>query len=98
MDERTRDPYRVSLSASAERVRRGHSVVLQWKAIGVEAPVASTHLSTAFETRLQMIENVATQGRREVIFEQTGWFTFCLTVTFGDGAKCICDIAVIVDE
>lgn len=88
MDERTRDPYRVSLSASAERVRRGHSVILKWKAVGVEAPVASTHLTTGFESETRMIESVVAQGEREVIFEQVGWFAFCLTVTFGNGNKC----------
>lgn len=97
MGERTRAPYRVSFSASAEQVRRGHSVILRWKAVGVEAPVASAHLTTGFKSETRMIESVIAQGEREVIFEQTGWFAFCLTVTFGNGSKCIKEVRIIVE-
>ncbi len=97
MGETPRDPYRVSLSASAERVRCGHSVLLRWKAIGVDSPVASVHLTTGVQNAAYFIESVAAQGVREVIFEQTGVFEFCLIVTFGNGAKDVRTVKLMVD-
>jgi hypothetical protein len=81
-------PHHIArLSASAERVSLGDSTTLSWQVIGVEANVASVHLTSENEDGLSMIENTPTVGSREVIFTSLGRFTFRLTVTFGDGVK-----------
>lgn len=78
---------RVRLTTSAKRVRPGRCVMLDWNVIGIEANIASIHLSIDIKDGPQMIECVAPQGSREIIFPTAGTFSFTLTATFGDGVK-----------
>lgn len=98
MDEASRHPFYVDFSVSAVQVLPGHSVMLHWKIVGIEAPVASVHLSSGFGGVAQMIERVAVQGEREIIFAHTGAYAFCLTATFGNGAKCVREAQVQVEN
>jgi hypothetical protein len=79
--------HRATLSVSAGQVRLGCSATLSWKVVGVEASVASVHLTSGIEGGPSMIEAAPAQGSREIIFTHPGEFTFTLTATFGDGAK-----------
>lgn len=79
--------HRARLFVSAEQLPLGHSATLAWQVIGVEANVASVHLSSGAAGGPSMIESAPAQGSREVIFTQPGTFTFTLIATFGDGAK-----------
>jgi hypothetical protein len=93
------DRYRVSFSVSSEWLEAGYSAYLCWHVTGLGAAVASVHLTSALgeEGQLHMIESVAPRGSREVIFARAGRFTFRLTATFGDGAKRVREVAVVVD-
>jgi hypothetical protein len=92
------DRYHISLVVSATAVRVGCSITLSWKAVGMDANVASVHLTSSVADDPRMIEGVPPQGSREVIFTHSGTFTFTLTVTFGDGAKRMRRVSVTVLE
>lgn len=98
MAHRLRDLHRVNLSVTAARVRPGYTVTLSWKAVGVEANVASVHLTSSLGDGARMIEAVPSQSSREVIFAHPGAFSFALTVTFGDGVKRMRQVRVVVQE
>lgn len=88
--------HRASLSVTAEQVPVGHSACLSWKVIGVEASVASVHLSSGHKDGLSTIESALAEGAREVIFTRPGTFIFTLIATFGDGAKLTRQVSVHV--
>jgi hypothetical protein len=90
--------HRATLSVTAERVPPGGSATLQWSVVGVEANVASVHLTSDIDGGPSMIECAASQGAREVIFTRPGNYTFSLTATFGDGSKITRQVSVIVED
>lgn len=89
--------HRASLSVSAEQVPLGHSTTLNWKVVGVEANVASVHLTSGHEDGLNTVESAPVEGSRELIFSRPGIFIFTLIATFGDGAKLSRQVSVHVD-
>jgi hypothetical protein len=98
MDQTLAVPHRPTLSVSAAQSQPGGSVTLSWKVVGVAANVASVYLGSNIEDSVHMIESVAPQSSREVIFAAPGTFTFTLTATFGDGVKRIWRVSVDVKE
>ena len=89
--------HRANLSVSAEQVALGHSATLSWKVVGVEANIASVHLTSGLQDGLNTIESAPAEGTREVIFSRPGTFTFTLIATFGDGGKVSREVNVFVD-
>ncbi len=87
MEPNTPSRHRATLSVSNNQVLLGHSTTLTWQVIGVAAAVDSVHLATGNEEGTKMIEAASPQGYREIIFSQSGAYTFTLTATFGDGTK-----------
>ncbi len=98
MDEVSHQSYYATFTTSAVQVKPGDSIVLRWKVVGVDAPISSTHFVSGVNTELCMIENVAAQGEREVIFAHQGTFAFCLNATFGNGAKCVKEVRIVVED
>jgi hypothetical protein len=98
MDEVSYQSYYATFTTSAERVQTGDSILLRWKVVGVDVPVSSTHLVSGVNTELCMIETIATHGEREVIFAHQGTFAFCLNATFGNGAKCVKEVRIVVED
>ena len=87
MRHELRTRHCTSLAVSAAHIQPGCSITLSWAVIGVEANVASVHLTSRIEHCLCMIESVQSHSLREVIFKHSGTFSFTLTATLGDGVK-----------
>lgn len=89
--------HRTSLLVSAGQVQSGDCVTLRWKVVGVEANVASVHLTSQSADGPYMIEGVPPQSSREVLFTRPGCYTFTLTATFGDGVKRLRQASITVE-
>jgi hypothetical protein len=90
--------HRTELMVSQAETAPGGSATLRWRVIGVDADVASVHLTSSVEDGPRMIECVPSQGARELIFSEPGRFIFRLTATFGDGAKQVRVVSIIVQR